>query len=94
MSETYIVDMDNTICRTLDTDYKNSKPLYERIGKINQLHLDGNEIIINTGRHHKYLQLTLNQLKDWNVRYDSLRMGKPPGIIVDDMAVDITEFFT
>jgi len=45
------VDIDNTICKTPITgEYWLSKPLYDRIAKINDLYDKGNTIIYWTAR--------------------------------------------
>jgi hypothetical protein len=40
-SKKYIVDIDGTICETVDGDYDNSRPLNDRIDKINALYDEG-----------------------------------------------------
>ena len=38
------VDLDNTLCETQDSNYTESKPIKERITKVNKLKDDGNKI--------------------------------------------------
>ena len=89
----YIVDIDNTICDTVNSDYENSTPIPDRIKKINELY-NSNTIIYWTargmasGRDIEELQiLTENSLKDWGCNYHELRMQKPQyDVWIDDKA--------
>jgi len=90
----YFIDLDNTICYTENSDYNNSKPIIERIGYVNDLKSQGNEITIwtargaTTGIDHR--ELTLKQLKEWNVNYDNLLMGKPNyDVYIDDKSFNV-----
>jgi histidinol phosphatase-like enzyme len=49
-SKRYIVDIDGTICETVDGDYENSRPLADRIAKINALYDEGHTIVYWTAR--------------------------------------------
>ena len=40
------VDLDNTLCITEGTDYKNSKPIVKRIDHINKYYDEGHNITI------------------------------------------------
>jgi len=75
------IDLDNTLCKTTDSDYENSTPIQERIDKVNKLKEEGNKITIWTARGQKsgkdWKELTENQLKKWNIQYDNLLMNKP-----------------
>ena len=46
----YVVDIDGTICKTKGSDYENSKPIKERIQKMNELFDEGHEIHYWTAR--------------------------------------------
>jgi len=90
----YHIDLDNTLCFTENNDYNNSKPIIERINYINELKNQGHEITIwtargaTTGIDHR--DLTLNQLKEWNVNYDNLLMGKPNyDVYIDDKSFNV-----
>jgi hypothetical protein len=89
------VDIDNTICKTIDSDYINSKPIYENINKINKLYKEGHTIIYWTARgqnskidHH---ELTLNQLDNWGCKRNKLISGEKPSfdMLIDDKAFKI-----
>ena len=67
------VDIDNTICKTIGTDYSGATPIKENIRKINNLFEKGNEIIYWTARGYvtriNHYELTLNQLKNGIVSF-------------------------
>lgn len=75
------VDIDNTICHTIDGDYDNSTPIQENIDKINKLFGEGHKIIYwtarggNSGKNWK--NLTLRQLNKWGCLFHQLKMNKP-----------------
>jgi capsule biosynthesis phosphatase len=94
----FVVDVDNTICITKDGNYFSSKPINERIEKLNKLYEDGNEIIYYTARGYRtkinWQQLTESQLKDWGCKYNKLVMGKPFGhFYIDDRNILLEDFF-
>lgn len=90
----YIIDIDGTICETINSDYNNSRPIKERISRVNDLYTDGNTIIywtargMTSGRDKKELrELTEKQLIEWGCLYNELRMQKPHyDVWVDDKA--------
>jgi hypothetical protein len=86
------VDIDNTICRTIGTQYDKAAPFRYIIDRINGLRNAGHTIIywtargVGTGIDHR--ELTAGQLKDWGAEYDELRLDKPVfDLLVDDKAV-------
>ena len=94
----YIVDIDNTICGTEGSDYLNSKPLLERIEKINSLYDLGHEIHYWTARGSNsdkdWLELTLQQLNTWGVKYTTAKTGKPAyDVWIDDKAINAEQYF-
>lgn len=104
--KTYVFDIDGTICESLGGDYEKSKPMIERILKINGLYDDGHTIIFQTargmGRHRnnsinaeaEFYELTIKQLSDWKVKYHYLFMGKPSGdFYIDDKGISDEDFF-
>jgi hypothetical protein len=87
----YIVDIDGTVCETVDGDYDNSRPLEDRIAKINALYEDGHVIIYWTARGmvsgKDWSGLTRQQLLSWGCKFHELRMKKPAyDVWVDDKA--------
>jgi hypothetical protein len=94
----YLIDIDNTITKTVGTDYENAEPIVERIERFNYLFNLGNEIIYFTARGSKtginYSELTKRQLKKWGVKYNELIMNKPwADIIIDDKAINSESYF-
>lgn len=90
----YFIDLDNTLCKTIGNDYTNSNPIYERIEYVNNLKNEGHYIVIWTGRGSlsgiDHTELTISQLKDWNVLYDDLLFNKPPyDIYIDDKSFNV-----
>lgn len=90
----YYVDIDNTICRTVGNDYRNSDPFPDKIAKINSLFEDGHEIVYWTSRGgtsgKDWSELTERQLRRWGCLYDELRLDKPSfDILFDDKAKKI-----
>lgn len=98
MIKTYIIDIDNTICTTENGDYNNSKPMFDRIKKINELYDQGHRIIYWTARGANsgldWKDRTHSQIAAWGCKYDEVRMGKPSyDIWVDDKAINSEDFF-
>jgi hypothetical protein len=92
-------DIDNTLCTTCKSDYKNSKPIKKNISLVNQLHSKNYYIKIFTSRFmarskersslakKKGFDFTKKQLKGWNLKYDELIFGKPSfDLLIDDKA--------
>ena len=97
MKKTICFDIDNTICKTVKSDYKRSKPIIKNIKYINNLYDKGHVIKIFTARYmdrtndnvlkaKKFAKkITLNQLKKWNVKYHKIYFGKPSSdFYIDD----------
>tara|TARA_S200000501_G_scaffold370688_1_gene412315 strand:- start:3122 stop:3505 length:384 start_codon:yes stop_codon:yes gene_type:complete len=103
-----IIDLDDTICTTSNGDYKNSKPKYDVIKKMQEYKYQGFKIVIFTSRNmrtHKgniglinanTLPIILTWLKKNNVPFDEVIVGKPwpsiGGFYVDDKAIRPDEF--
>ena len=95
--EVICFDIDNTICRTVGSNYKNSKPIIKNIKYINHLYNKGFIIKIITARYmgrnndnkiraeKMAKRLTLEQLRKWKVKFHKLYFGKPSyDLYVDD----------
>lgn len=94
----YCFDIDDTICKTNGQNYADSSPIYNRIEMINKLYDAGNRIIFFTARGYvtkiDWRDLTLNQLKEWNVKYHELILNKPHAdVYIDDKAIKDLDFF-
>jgi|GEM_PF-1332237 len=93
----YCFDIDGTLCTNTEGDYSNAQPFYEVIARVNQLYDEGHRILLHTARGSTtgidWRQVTLDQLKEWNVRYHELFMGKPTAdVYIDDKAVNTGEW--
>lgn len=87
----YIVDIDGTICNSLNSDYANSQPIESRIQHINSLYEQGHTIIYWTARGAtsgiNWSDFTKTQLAQWGCKYTELKMSKPHyDVWVDDKA--------
>lgn len=104
----YVVDIDSTICFPGEGDavYTHARPREDRIRKINQLYMQGHEVIYFTARgmgrynndrnkaHSEFYEFTKNQLIEWGCMFTDLFLGKPSGdIYIDDKGVNDNEFF-
>jgi len=76
------VDIDNTICTTLASNYSDSVPRYDQINKINKLYDEGNTIIYWTARGGNsgkdWTFLTEWQLNEWGCKHHELIMNTKP----------------
>ena len=101
---TYVIDLDDTICFTENRDFGHSKPYKEVIDKINELYNKGYKIVIATARgakscktledrEKKYRKITEKWLQENNVKYTELVFGKMNAdYYVDDKNMSIEEF--
>ena len=90
-------DIDNTICKTIGSNYKKSKPILKNIKFINDLYKKGFIIKIYTARYmgrtndnvieakKKVSKISLKQLKKWNLKFHKIYFGKPSSdLYIDD----------
>ena len=102
---TYAFDLDGTLC-SQGGNYQNAQPYEKRINFVNELYNQGHTIKIFTARgmnsmngdiqqcYEKYFTLTSKQLKNWNVKYHELILGKPSyDLIIDDKAINSETYF-
>jgi hypothetical protein len=87
------VDIDNTITKTIDTDYMSAFPIYDYIDIINKLYEDGHYIVYWTSRGVgsgiDYEELTKNQLYSWGCKYHELKCNKPVyDFFIDDKTLN------
>ena len=97
-----VFDLDGVICelKKPSESYGEVKPKLDVIKLVNQLHSNGDYIIIHTGRHmrtcngkvdeviKKVGKITEDWLKKWNVKYDELIFGKPyADMYIDDLGL-------
>ena len=101
---TFVIDIDDTICYTQNRNFASSIPNEKVINKINELYDKGWKIVLYTARGakscktleeriHKYKDLTQNWLEKNNVKYSELVFGKMNAdYYVDDKNMSIEEF--
>ena len=87
---TVAIDLDNTLCVTVDADYSKSIPIQNRIDAVNYLYID-HYILIYTARGGTtgidWSDLTTKQLREWGVKYHELSFQKPHfDSLIDDKA--------
>ncbi|WP_312593869.1 HAD-IIIC family phosphatase [Comamonas terrigena] len=103
-----VMDLDETICTTVNGDYANSIPKMDVIERIRDFKAQGFEIVISTSRNMRTYEgnvgkinaNTLPIIVAWldknNVPYDEIYTGKPwcgtYGFYVDDRALRPDEF--
>jgi len=76
------VDIDGTICKSINSDYPNSKPIKDNIDKINNLFRGGNTIIYWTARGQSsgkdWAELTNKQLREWGCLFHKIISNEKP----------------
>lgn len=103
-----IVDLDDTIAKTKDGNYSESKPIKNVIDKLREYREKGFEIVINSSRNMRTYKsnlgkiniYTLPQIVTWlndnDVPYDEVYIGKPwcgtEGFYIDDKSIRPSEF--
>ena len=103
-----IIDLDNTICTTDNSDYLNSLPVIDVVEKIRLYKSRGFEIVISTSRNMQTykgcigkinantLPIIITWLDRHEVPYDEIYVGKPwcgkNGFYIDDRAIRPSEF--
>lgn len=102
----YVFDLDGTLCTNTNGEYEKAEPYQQRIDEVNRLYDEKHIIKIYTARgmgrnsdnglkaSKDFMQLTMQQLAFWGVKYHELFMGKPSGdIYVDDKGVNDDQWF-
>jgi len=99
--QSYVFDLDGTICTETRGEYHNAQPIPEAVETVNRVYRSGAEVIVHTARGMKrynndaamvYAMLydtTRSQLASWGVEYDKLIMGKPCGTPIDEDGLKI-----
>ncbi|GKQ77219.1 hypothetical protein KAM447_37270 [Aeromonas caviae] len=103
-----IMDLDETICSTVNGDYANSVPKLDVIERMREFKALGFEIVISTSRNMRTyagnvgkinantLPVIIGWLTKHQVPYDEIYTGKPwcgtEGFYVDDRAIRPQEF--
>jgi capsule biosynthesis phosphatase len=103
-----VIDLDDTICRTKDGNYRESVPVAGMVERLHDYKKAGFEIVIHTSRNMRTfegnvgkisahtLPIIIEWLQKHNVPYDEIHVGKPwcgfEGYYVDDRAIRPSEF--
>lgn len=95
MEKSIVCDIDGVICTNVEGKYKEAKPIKENIKILNELRSKGVRITFLTSRGYatkeNFTDLTIEQFKEWGVKYDALMFGKPPAdVYIDDKAFNST----
>jgi hypothetical protein len=95
----YCIDVDGTICTTTENEggYTNARPDSVMVKKINDLYDNGHIIKIHTARGQvsgiDQEAFTIQQLKDWGVKFHEFYYGKPAAdLYIDDKAMTPKDF--
>lgn len=103
-----VVDLDNTITVTYESDYVHSLAIQETIDQLKKYKENGFEIVIFSSRNMRTYETNIgkinihtlpniiNWLNSHDVPYDEILIGKPwcgsDGFYVDDSAIRPSEF--
>lgn len=103
-----VVDLDDTITITENSDYVNSKPIQPTINMLKKYKAEGFEIVIHSSRNMRTYEAnvgkinihTLPNIINWlskhNVPFDEIIVGKPwcgfDGFYIDDKSIRPSEF--
>ncbi|MDO9334286.1 MAG: hypothetical protein Q7T57_07180 [Dehalococcoidales bacterium] len=95
----YCIDIDETLCHSIEDDYAHSVPCKEAIAKVNKLYEEGHHIKLFTGRgswdNYDWRKFTEKQLETWGIKYHELILGKPHAdVFVDDKAVNTADWLS
>lgn len=86
-----VVDIDDTIIQSDYNpnlnEYTNPRAISDQVDALRILKKQGHRIILHTGRHWNHYEVTIKQLREIEIPFDQLVMGKPLGIYVDADAV-------
>lgn len=107
-SKKIVIDLDDTISKTIDGKYTESLPCMPVVEKLREYKDHGFEIVIYSSRNMRTynrnigeinvhtLPVILDFLKKYDIPYDEVIVGKPwpgkGGFYVDDKAIRPTEF--
>ena len=92
-------DLDGTLCSNTNGKYDQAVPMLDRINQVNWLYDNGSIIRIDSARGtttgQDWYELTVKQLKEWGVKYHSVRTGvkMQADLYVDDKGFPDEVFF-
>lgn len=104
--QSYVFDIDGTICTLTNGDYEKAEPITDRIRINNKLYDEGKQVIYHTargmGRYNnngakaqpEFYLFTVRQLKSWGVKFHRVILGKPSGdVYIDDKGMKDEHFY-
>jgi len=97
--KTIVFDLDGTLLNVDRNYYDKATPIKHRINMVNKLYDEGHTIIIETARGcvsgKNYFFYTLDQLKEFGLKFHTLRTGVKYGadLFVDDKGISDNNFF-
>ena len=104
--KTFCFDIDNTICKTINKNYRNAKPKKKIINKIIQLHNAGHKIIFYTarymGRNNNSVmkakkigyKIIKKQLKKWKLGFCEIYFKPDADYYIDDKFLNYDLYLT
>lgn len=94
--QSFYVDIDNTIARTIGNDYRNSIPIRDAIAEVNRLYDEGNHITCWTSRGSKsgldWKEFTKRQLQSWGLKYNEIKFENKPSVVIDNIAISMEDW--
>ena len=96
-NKVFCFDIDGVIASiTPDAEYSEATPIKENIKIINSLFDNKNKIILFTARGSEtgidWRETTENQMKEWGVKYNELKFGKPSAdYYIDDKMLSLND---
>ncbi len=92
----YCFDIDGTLCTDTQGEYDRAKPVLKVIARVNALFNRGHRVLLYTARGTAsgtdWRARTEEQLKEWDVSYHELHMGKPEAdYYIDDRAINVRD---
>lgn len=103
-----VIDLDDTLCSTIEGDYQNSVPKADVVARLKDYKERGFEIAISTSRNMRTYSNSVGRINahtlpiiiEWldrhGIPYDEIYVGKPwcgeGGFYVDDKAIRPDEF--
>lgn len=85
-----VVDIDGVLCEETGRpdDYADRAPLQRGIAMVRKLKADGHEVVLHTARWEEDREVTEAWMREHEVEYDALVLGKPRGdLYIDDRAL-------
>lgn len=98
--KSFCFDIDGVIATlTPNNDYSKAMPIKDTVNLIKRLYAQGNTIYLHTARGSltgiDWREVTEKQMKDWNVPYHKLVMGKPGAdYYIDDRMIPLSDLRT